>query len=348
MRTESGFSSRELPNAGDDGRDGCSSSTPLKGFSVRARVGECGGDPPPTGPTVGLKESRLAAKGDGGGAVTSRARSRSSAELWRVSGWIWNPRDPPPEEDFSGEPGTDAKPRGLGNGTEPPRPPRPPNGTNFPRDISGRFFPLSMAVSSRKPALSMDLRLVESPTWYRCLFPSRSAPLRASTDTSLSSNTSIGVCAFHLGMNAPLAPAPFWYPVEPGYQDPGPSVPSRAAPFAGFEIPESLKPPNGVAARSVLVRSAAADAAAATDALLALLGGRADATQPVSPSPTQPSPPPISTTPASSSYGREGKEIFSEGLGESDDEDASRRRLSTTSPTSSSFRVSSAFWVSAS
>ena len=77
-----------------------------------------------------------------------------------------------------------------------------------------------------------------------------------------------------------------------------------------------------------------------------MLGGRADATQPVSPSPTQPSPPPISTTPASSSYGREGKEIFSDGREfESDDEDAedplSPLRLSTTSPTSSLFCVSS-------
>ena len=119
----------------------------------------------------------------------------------------------PPGKNFSGEPGADARPRGLGTGTEPLN-----AGNVFP---CARFEPLeSMAVSSRNPALSMDLRRLESPTWYRCLFPRRSAPLRASTDTSLSSNTSIGVCAFHLGMNTPFAP-PFALPGEPGYQEPG-------------------------------------------------------------------------------------------------------------------------------
>jgi hypothetical protein len=155
------------------------------------------------------------AKGDGGGAVKSRTKSAESAELCLMSGWIEKPKPPPPT--FSGEPGTDAKPNGLGNGTDPPRPPaRPPNGPpNFPpflNELSEEFFPLSIAVSSLNPALSMDLRREESPTWYLCLFPILSAPLRASTETSLSSNTSIGVCAFHLGMNEDaleVTPAPF-------------------------------------------------------------------------------------------------------------------------------------------
>ena len=49
---------------------------------------------------------------------------------------------------------------------------------------------------------SMLRRRLESPTWYlwSLLTESRSAPLTASISIEFSSNTSIGVCAFHVGI----------------------------------------------------------------------------------------------------------------------------------------------------
>ena len=51
----------------------------------------------------------------------------------------------------------------------------------------------------RESAASMVLRRFDPPTWYLCLVPSFSAPDTTSTLMSLSSNTSMGVCAFHAG-----------------------------------------------------------------------------------------------------------------------------------------------------
>jgi len=65
---------------------------------------------------------------------------------------------------------------------------------------------LGRTLSSLNPAAallaSMLRRRLESPTWYlwSLLTESRSAPLTASISIEFSSNTSIGVCAFHVGI----------------------------------------------------------------------------------------------------------------------------------------------------
>ena len=99
-----------------------------------------------------------------------------------------------------------AKPKGEGYGTPVPLPfsPNPVNpkgeGSDGPDPPMGFFSRSGIAVSSRKPAMSIDFRRFESSTWYRCFPPNFSAPDLASTRTSLSSNTSIGICAFHVGI----------------------------------------------------------------------------------------------------------------------------------------------------
>ena len=168
-------------------------------------------------------------------------------------------------------------------------------------------------MSSRNPAASIDFRRLLSPTWNRCF----SAPLLRSKCVSLSSKTSIGVCAFQRGISVllgvlvplvllPLPVVPGPVPVDPGYQDP-----ARDALFCAFSG-KNGSVPFFVFSRVGFFRRAALAAAAA--AAVEFTSAFAEATQPVRPSPTHPSTPPISTTPASSSV-RDGRDTFSDGGG---------------------------------
>ena len=74
----------------------------------------------------------------------------------------------------------------------------------------------------------MVLRRFESPTWYLCLVPSFSAPDTTSTLMSLSSNTSMGVCAFHAGsLNTVPVASPYADADEPHDDTPTPAPESR-------------------------------------------------------------------------------------------------------------------------
>jgi len=118
-----------------------------------------------------------------------------------------------PENTFrAGDPGEVGKP-----------PEAPPN---RPETAEATPPPCATPVAADDAAAaSMEVRRFLSPTWYRCFIPSGFFNPPDVVSISLSSNTSIGVCIFHVGI-LKLAPAPAVPPptlvLAPGPEPPTP------------------------------------------------------------------------------------------------------------------------------